>query len=102
MKAYIEIPDSLLSDMLDDAGAGIAYWCCEATRRGRLTLRVQVDDGDPDRAGQWFDVDLERAFKLLPGYAGGRHLAAIVTENYDAETCDVLVQLGAFGEVTYG
>lgn len=31
-----------------------------------------------------------------------QHLADIATENYDADTADVIVQLGIFGEVVFG
>lgn len=63
--------------------------------------------GDEDQEGKTFNLDreaLERGIQLLAEskQCPPRHFAAFQSENDDAETADVYLQLCLFGDIVYG
>ena len=123
-KTTITLADTRIADLLCTAfEGGVGYWCIIAgydkpakpvSVWGEETIyphvdypltggavRCQVtDEEDPDelildRAA------IDRGLALLPTMAP-RHLADILSENDDAETGDIFLQLCLLGEVVYG
>lgn len=103
-KISLEISDERVNDLLTSAvEGGIAYW-------GRLSFhdglwRVKLRD-EPERGYLPFGPDtirlgLERASRH-PNPGIRRHLGNWLAECDDAETADVILQLGLFDDVVYG
>ncbi len=66
---------------------------------------VCVDNGEPvkEHPSPWIlnRKAIERGFKLMPKLYP-KHWADFISENYDANTADVFLQLCFFGELIYG
>jgi hypothetical protein len=66
---------------------------------------VILTDDSGEEAFEPVTLDLKaikRGLDLMHTVAGGFHLKNLLSENYDAETADVFVQLAVFGEVIFG
>lgn len=120
---HAQLSDQNITDMLDAAGYGIAYWAARATvdEEARtytvLPLEDPVEDKEPEQIvvtfGQIadaFDKLLNNDPKLVGSYVHKYFLYAyadrdshgIEAGHIDAEAADVLVQVAVFGEVVYG
>ncbi len=93
MKVTVEIPEKTLAHVLDDAGPAIAYWAKKADRKAAFVL--SVFDGE-----SWYRVALRRALETM-AVKSPKHFGRLLAGDYDATTCDLLVQYGCFGEVVY-
>ena len=132
VKVALQIPDQTLGHVLCSAlEGGSGYWCQIVGHRkpktlafrthgeqvfphidypmnagGAVYLRELADD-ESDFTGPRHCLTraaLRRGLALMtdPKKAPIRHLAAILSENFDAETGDVLLQLSLLGEIKYG
>ena len=102
---------------------GIGYWAQIVRYEGDTTgaefkhiempLReggaVILEDAEGEEEGEWrLDrAALQRGLSLLSsltlaGKLPARHLTNVMTDDYDAETGDVLIQLAVLGEIVYG
>jgi hypothetical protein len=61
-----------------------------------------LTDGETGEVHYVSRKDIENALKLFAALEPKRHFAAWLSENDDAETADVFLQLCVFGEVIYG
>jgi hypothetical protein len=100
MKVTIDVPDELIRDQLTSGiEQGIHYWCSEVRGwtgydRFKVTDRVKVKD----EAGKWHMLDFERAVQL----AARLYPRVLDTNEQDAGTGDLFIQLAAFGDIVYG
>ena len=118
----VEVGHQLLEDIVCTAfEGGINYWC-HAVRQGKLpegrtgenfTLhsRLATTEGgsvyileDEDGDSREHELGLKELKVGLQLMAQNypRHFAAVMTENYDGETADILIQLSVFGRIVYG
>lgn len=122
IKIEIEISDERIGDLLCCAmEGGIGYWATiidyenpdevkvefahnelPLTERGAVVL-TESNDGPLDDQPRWrLDrAAVERGLRLLAEKYPG-HWAEFLTENEDADTGDVFVQLAVLGELVYG
>jgi hypothetical protein len=67
---------------------------------------IEVMDGETGERHQLRLHNIERAFMLMQAFGAdnykGRHWYDFLSENDDATTADVFLQLATFGEVVYG
>lgn len=122
----VDVPDQYLSDIMTTAiEGGIGYWCAAQTiarddRDQSVTRVVGVFDresGDAftEPAAMSPDITRETIVRGLGALVKGAQVrrdirAAVVASlmepgdgcDLDAEACDVIVQLGLFGEIVYG
>jgi len=120
----VEVGHQLLEDVVCTAfEGGINYWC-HAVRQGKLpegrtgesftshsrlatteggSVELMEFEGESSPFGEHelglkeLKVGLQLMAQNYP-----RHFAAVMTENYDGETADSLIQLSVFGRIVYG
>jgi len=63
---------------------------------------IEITDNDEEDRWNLNQRAIVRGLDLLGSVAHGRHLADFLSENDDAETADVFLQLCLFGDVVYG
>jgi len=105
----IKLPEVFLKDLVIDASLYIDYWGRFAgspelalTEAGVFIEELDVDgDGHVVARHLLNRSALINGLKKLGSVAKGRFLTEIISENYDAESADVLIQLAVLGEVRY-
>lgn len=98
--------DTLECLFIDSIEGGINYWACVSEYDYKSFTAVVCDNEDEDGVRHSVGLDtIKRGISKLQEinnrWANNR-LANVLSENYDAEDCDVIFQLGLFGEVVYG
>ena len=118
MKLAIEIKDEDVQNALHSAfDAGIAYWAMVGTlskqpegaeyaseypmHGGWVQLALRDPDESVPQPKRLDYAALERAVVLM-AEKHPQHFAAMIGENGDATTGDVLVQLAVFGDIVFG
>jgi hypothetical protein len=83
-------------------------WYADPTFWDRPDARIVITDGediDEDEKPKTHNIglkDIKQGLELMSKNYFDTHWTAIVTENGDAITADVFLQLAVFGEVRYG
>lgn len=89
---------------------GSNYWCKELTPKGRhrdvyqamlAGFRLIDTTGNEDKKVDVTPAMIERGVQLFVAKEV-RHYANFISDQWDAETADVFLQLCTFGEVIYG
>lgn len=117
----IPVPREMLRDLLCTAvEGGSNYWAdfsAAVRTEGLDYLRVKVTEQEPSRddtprVNRYIDADdlaigIQRLAKAAIADDGkfpaaGKHLGDVLSENGDATTADVVLQMTIFGELIYG
>lgn len=117
--ALCELTPQQIADVMTTAfEGGIGYWCSAARLIEPTVQRAPGEDPWYARAKLYehpFTIELDAAcaedgkWRLTRSMIGERmakvplkRIAEVTSENYDAETCDVLMQYWLFGDIVYG
>lgn len=105
-------PQQIADLMITAIEGGIGYWAAEVEIRGPEGRRP-YGEASSYADDQWVfhavDCEGDEEAWAVPANlfaqrwaANPQHLDELLNENLDADSADVLVQLGLFGEIVYG
>lgn len=112
MKVQVEVPEKRIIDLFISAcEGGSNYWCTEVkplgNRKGKDSAYTSMLDGfeisdgeNKNRKHRATPASIARGLELF--VSEGRHFGDFMSENDDATTADVFLQLCVFGKVIYG
>lgn len=119
MNVSAEVSEERIANLLCSAWEGGShYWVRESSGRP-YAWRREEKPGDPDYGRMWLNLPvtvtedeggvvhtldqaaIERGLKLM-AEKWGRHFGDFMSENDDATTADVFLQLCLLGDIVYG
>lgn len=87
--------------LIDNETTPYAGYAAEAWRQDDTGILI-LDNENPDEPGRWLNRDSVKKGLVLMQTKYPSHWADFMTENYDAITSDIFLQLCLFDEVIYG